>query len=67
MTVLGEMIYQDGVEIGREEGREKGREEGEDRVNKLYSKLVAEKRSNDLEKAIQDKNFRNSLYKKYGL
>lgn len=47
--------------------REESREEGEDRLNRLYLKLVSEKRANDLEKAMQDKEFRNTLYKRYGL
>ncbi len=47
--------------------KEEGREEGENRLNSLYLKLAAEKRTKDLEKAMQDKNFRNSLYKRYGM
>ena len=58
---------EEGRKEGREEGRKEGREEGENRLNSLYLKLAAEKRTKDLEKAMQDKNFRNSLYKRYGM
>lgn len=47
--------------------KEEGREEGENRVNQLYSKLIAEKRTEELARAIQDKRFRDALYKSYGL
>lgn len=52
---------------GRAEGREEGRAEGEKRLNLLYSKLIEEKRADDLARAVQDKGFRDVLYKKYGI
>lgn len=59
--------YEEGHEKGREEGYEKGHEEGENRLSRLSLKLVEEKRMRDLERIMQDKNFRNTLYKRYGL
>ncbi|HBA47703.1 MAG TPA: hypothetical protein DCZ91_07860 [Lachnospiraceae bacterium] len=47
--------------------KEEGRTEGEERVNQLYTRLVKEKRTKDLERAIQDKEFRSILYQRYGL
>lgn len=47
--------------------KEEGRTEGEERVNQLYTRLVEEKRTKDLERAIQDKEFRSILYQRYGL
>lgn len=47
--------------------KEEGREEGEQRLNQLYTRLMEEKRTKDLERAIQDKEFRGILYQRYGL
>lgn len=47
--------------------KEEGREEGEQRLNQLYTRLMEEKRTKDLERAIQDKEFRSILYQRYGL
>ena len=55
------------TEFDEEAFAETMREEGERRVNQLYSKLIEEKRNSDLERAIQDKKFRDVLYKRYGL
>ena len=54
-------------EEGREEGLKEGREEGEDRLNQLYVTLMKEQKSKDLERAMQDKGFRDMLYERYGL
>lgn len=43
------------------------REEGEDRLNQLYLTLMKEQKSKDLERAMRNKNFRNTLYERYGL
>ena len=54
-------------ELFAEAMREEGREEGEERLSQLYLNLVAENKTNDLERAMRDKNFRNMLYKRYNL
>ncbi len=59
MTILGQMLMED--------GRAEGREEGEGRVNQLNRKLIAEKRYNDLERATMDRAFQEELYERYGL
>ena len=64
---FAETMREEGREEGREAGREEGRKEGETRVNRLYSKLIEEKRAVDLERAIKDEKFRDTLYERYGL
>ena len=44
-----------------------GRSEGEDRLNRLYGSLVADKRFEDLERSIKDKEYHEQLYKEYGI
>ena len=61
MTMLGEMILQDGIEIGRKEGREEGRREGETRVNRLIEALIETDRLEDLKRASKDRAFQEQL------
>ena len=51
----------------RNEGWNAGVSEGEDRLNHLNASLIADNRLEDLERAIQDKEYREQLYKQYGL
>lgn len=41
------------------------RKEAEGRLNSLYLRLIADKRYDDLERAAQDKTYREQLYKEY--
>ena len=43
------------------------RSEGEDRLNRLHGSLIADKRFEDLERCINDKQYRELLYKEYGI
>lgn len=52
---------------GWNEGRNEGRNEGEDRLNRLYGCLISDKRFEDLERSIQEKAYRELLYKQYDL
>ena len=52
---------------GWNEGRNEGRNEGEDRLNGLICRLIADERFEDLKKATQDKEYREQLYKEYGI
>ena len=54
-------------ELFAETMRQEGEKMGEERFGQLSLKLVADKRTNDLERAVQDKNFRDTLYQQYGL
>lgn len=51
----------------RDEGIKQGLEQGEDRLNSLNLRLIADGRHGDLEKAAQDKAYRDQLYKEYHL
>lgn len=47
--------------------RKEGRSEGEDRLNRLHGSLIADKRYEDLERSIKDKEYREQLYREYGI
>lgn len=47
--------------------RNEGFTRGEEKLNRLYGSLIADKRYEDLERSIQDKKYREQLYKQYGL
>ena len=51
----------------RREGWDAGRSEGEDRLNRLHGSLIADKRFEDLERSVKDKEYREQLYKEYGI
>ena len=52
---------------GIQQGLERGRDEGEDRLNRLNLRLITDNRYEDLERAAQDKAYREQLYKEYHL
>ena len=54
-------------EEGRQEGFESGQKEGEDRLSKLLQFLMAAERSEDMNKAIMDSEYRTQLYKEFHL
>lgn len=56
-----------GLEQGRKEGRKEGREEGESRLSALIQKLIDEKRAADVLKVSKDKEYREQLYREYGI
>lgn len=62
-----EMLKRECHEEGREEGLEEGLKKGENRFGALCSKLLVEDRYKDLEQAAVDAEYRQQLYKKYGL
>jgi hypothetical protein len=51
----------------RQEGKEEGRQEGEDKLAKLISKLMTEKRFDDVTKATTDTEYRKALYAEYSI
>ena len=75
MTKLGQMIWNDALEKGREEGEKIGLERGEqiglERASERYSKLIlilSKENKNDLIiKIASDPEYREELYKQYGL
>ena len=48
-------------------GKEEGKSEGIDQVNRLYQRLVDEKKYEDLERSTRDKEYQRSLFKKYSI
>ena len=62
---------EEGLRIGREEGLRVGRDEGlkagEQRMNELYRCMLADKRYADLERAASDTDYREQLFKEYGI
>ena len=57
MTILGEMIMQEGIEKGREEGREEGKEY----INRLNMILIRKNRFEDVKRASQDREYQQKL------
>ena len=51
----------------RKEGLNEGLTRGEDKLNRLHGSLIADQRFDDLKRSIQDKEYREQLYKQYGL
>ena len=50
---------------GRAEGRAEGRLEGENRLSILMSRLFAEGKMEEAQRAVNDAEYRKMLYKKY--
>ena len=63
MMKLSQVLF----DMGKEEGRSEGRSEGIDQVNRLYQRLVDEKKYEDLERSTRDKEYQKSLFKKYSI
>lgn len=55
------------IELGREEGREEGLEEGSNRMASLIKRLLLENRTDDLKRALEDSDFRNTLFEEYDI
>ena len=51
------------IELGREEGRK----EGSNQMASLIKILLSENRTDDLKRALEDTDFRNELFKEYGI
>ena len=79
MTKLGQMIWDDAVEqgerIGREKGERIGREKGErigrEQASERYSRLILlldrDKRTDLIVRIASDPEYREALYKEYGI
>ena len=57
----------EGEAKGRKEGEAKGRKEGEERLGMLMNLLFKETRYDDANKAAADADFREKLFKEYGI
>ena len=47
--------------------RNEGLAQGEEQLNRLHGCLIADKRYDDLERSVRDKEYRGQLYKEYGI
>ena len=59
--------FEEGEAKGRKEGEAQGRKEGEKRLGMLMNLLFKENRYNDANKAADDADFREKLFKEYGI
>jgi flagellar biosynthesis/type III secretory pathway protein FliH len=55
------------IELGREEGREEGREKGSNQMASLIKMLLSENRTEELNRALEDPDFRNRLFEEYDI
>lgn len=67
MTILGQMIWDDAMEKGMEKGIEKGKKEESERYSRLILKLTEDNKTNLLIKTASDPEYRETLYKEYGI
>jgi flagellar biosynthesis/type III secretory pathway protein FliH len=56
-----------GREEGQEEGREEGREKGSNQMASLIKMLLSENRTEELNRALEDPDFRNRLFEEYDI
>ena len=66
IRMMNTMKYE-GWEEGQKEGRAEGREEGIDRMNQLTKRLLGAGRLDDLAKAVEDSEYRDKLFKEFGM
>lgn len=57
----------EGMEEGIEIGREEGRQEGTERMVLLTGKLLEQNRIDDLKRMAEDSEYRNQLFREFGL
>ena len=67
MTKLGQMIWNDALEKGREEGEKIVLERASERYSKLILILSKENKNDLIIKIASDPEYREELYKQYGL
>ena len=67
MTKLGQMIWNDALEKGREEGEKIGQEQASERYSRLILLLSKENKNDLIVKIASDPEYREALYKQYGI
>ncbi len=67
MTKLGQMIWNDALEKGREEGEKIGQKRASDRYSRLILLLTKENKNDLIVKIASDPQYREELYKQYGI
>lgn len=59
--------YNEGILEAEERGEKRGEKRGEERINTLNSYLIRDKRFDDLERSVRDKDFQRQLMSDYGI
>ena len=59
--------WEAGLEAGEKIGINKGIEQGEGRVNRLIQLLIANSRTDEIEKAVTDKEYQSKLFIEFKL
>lgn len=67
MCEVSEKIFAEGRAEGRAEGKTEGEKIGEERINKINALLLREKRFENLERSVCDKEFQKQLMLQYGV
>ena len=67
MTRIGQMIFDEAFDNGVVRGKELGREEGTESMSVLVSKLLQEKRLEDIQRVTKDKEYRKRLMKEFNI
>lgn len=67
MTILGEMLMNDGIKKGIKEGIREGMEQGEQKVNRLIQLLIENSRTDEISRAVTDRQFQEQLFKEFSL
>ena len=67
MTILGEMLVKDGLDRGIREGFQKGLRQGEEKLGRLIQLLIRNSRSDEIDRAVSDRQYQEALYREFGL
>lgn len=67
MCTAFQQMRLEGEQIGEQRGEQRGRKLGEERLSRLMQFLFHDNRIEDLQRASLDAEYREILYKEYGL
>ena len=63
MTILGEMLVKDGLDQGIREGIR----QGEEKLGRLIQLLIQNSRSDEIDRAVTDRQYQEELYQEFNL
>ena len=67
MTILGEMLVKDGLNQGIREGLQQGIRQGEEKLGRLIQLLIQNSRSDEISRAVTDRQYQETLCQEFGL
>ena len=67
MTILGEMLVKDGLDQGIREGIREGIRQGEEKLGRLIQLLIQNSRSDEIDRAVTDRQYQEELYQEFNL